>query len=338
MMSEHSTLKLRNAALLFVTLLALAPSVRADALADGNSAVGKEQALLFSFFREPNGEAGLQLASSTNGLQWTEIDPPDGKSFLEPKIGGKLMRDPCIRRGRDGTFHMVWTTSWGQPTVFGYAHSKDLIHWSEQRGIPVLEKNPEAKNVWAPELFYDDIKGEWLIFWATTIPGKFSETENSGDFNHRIYYVTTKDFETFSPTKLLYDGGFNVIDATILSAKGKYYLVVKDETKNPVHKTLHLAVADAAQGPYGKVGPAITGDWVEGPSAIQLGTEFYIYFDHYTRPQYYGAVKSIDLERWQDISSQVSFPRAARHGTVLQVPESVIRNLQNQEHNQQPKP
>jgi hypothetical protein len=63
-----------------------------------------------------------------------------------------------------------------------------------------------------------------------------------------------------------------------------------------------------------------------------------IYFDHYTRPQYYGAVKSTDPERWQDISAQVSFPRAARHGTVLEVPGSVIRNLQNQEHNQQPKP
>ena len=333
MMSEHSTFNFQHLILkaLLVVFVAFVPSVRAEAL-------GKEKALLFSFFREPNGQAGLQLATSTNGLQWTEIKPPDGKSFLEPKVGGKLMRDPCIRRGDDGTFHMVWTTSWGRPPVFGYANSKDLIHWSEQRAIPVLENDPEAKNVWAPELFYDESKNQWLIFWATTIPGKFPETENSGDDNHRIYFVTTKDFEKFSPTKLFYDGGFNVIDATILSAKGKYYLVVKDETKNPVRKTLHLAVADAAQGPYAKAGPAITGDWVEGPSAIQLGSEFYIYFDHYTRPQYYGAVKSTDLERWQDISSQVSFPRAARHGTVLEVPGSVIRNLQNQEHNPQPKP
>src|ERR1041385_7777530 len=198
--------------------------------ADANSV------LLFSFFREPNGQAGLQLATSRDGLTWTELRPPDGKSFLAPTVGGKLMRDPCLQRGPDGTFHLVWTTSWGRPPVFGYASSNDLIHWTEQKAVPVLENDPEAKNVWAPELFYDTTTAQWIIFWATTIPGKFPETENSGDNNHRIYAMTTKDFQTFSPTKLFYDGGFNAIDATILPAKGKFYLVVKDETKNPVKK------------------------------------------------------------------------------------------------------
>jgi len=286
--------------------------------------------LLFSFFREPNGQAGLQLATSTDGLKWTEIKAPNGKSFIEPQVGGKLMRDPSLAFGPDGRFHMVWTTSWGRPPVFGYASSKDLVNWSEQRAIPVMENDPTCKNVWAPELFYDAKKAEWLIFWATTIPGKFPETENSGDDNHRIYCVTTKDFQTFSPTKLYYDGGFNVIDATLLPAKGKFYLVVKDETKNPVKKDLHLAVSDTAQGPFGKAGPAITGDWVEGPSAIQIGDEYYIYFDHYGNPKYYGAIKSADLEHWQDISPQISFPRGARHGTALKVPASVVRDVQAQ--------
>ncbi len=126
-----------------------------------------------------------------------------------------------------------------------------------------------------------------------------------------------------------------MIDATLLPAPGKFYLVVKDETKNPVKKHLRLAAGERAEGPFGKAGPAITGDWVEGQSAIALGGEFYIYFDHYLRPQYYGAVKSADLEHWQDISSQVSFPRGARHGTVLKVPEDVVRNLQNQVTNTQ---
>ena len=181
--------------------------------------------------------------------------------------------------------------------------------------------------MWAPELFYDAKQAQWLIFWATTIPGKFPETENSGDNNHRIYYVTTKDFKTFSKTKLFYDGGFNVIDATILPAKGKFYLVVKDETKNPVKKDIHLAVSDNAEGPYSKVGPAITGDWVEGPSAIQIGSEYYIYFDHYGDPKYYGGIKSPDMEHWQDISPATSFPKGFRHGTVLRVPASVVENL-----------
>jgi beta-xylosidase len=290
-------------------------------------AAGTNDVYLFSFFREPNGQAGLFLAASTNGLDWTELAPPNGKSFLEPHVGGKLMRDPCLRRGPDGVFRMVWTTSWGRPPVFGYASSTDLVHWSDEKAIPVMEGESTAQNVWAPELLYDDAKEQWLIFWATTIPGKFPETVNSGDYNHRIYYVTTRDFASFSPTKLLYDGGFNVIDATIMADHGKYYLIVKDETKNPVKKNLRIAVADAAEGPYGPAGAPISRNWVEGPTAIKIGAEYYIYFDHYVNPQYYGAIKSTDLKEWQDISASLTFPKGIRHGTVSMVPENVVESI-----------
>jgi beta-xylosidase len=294
----------------------------------------QKEVLLFSFFREPNGQSGLQLATSRDGLKWTELKAPNGKSFIEPQVGGKLMRDPSLGLGPDGTFHLVWTTSWARPPVFGHASSKDLITWSEQKAVPVMEDNPECKNVWAPELFYDQSKSQWLIFWASTIPGKFPETEKSGDNNHRIYYVTTKDFETFSKTKLFYDGGFNVIDACLLPANGKFYLVVKDETKNPVKKDLHLAIGETPEGPFSKAGPKFTTDWVEGPSAIEWNGAYYVYFDHYSNPKYYGAMKSADLEHWQDISSQISLPKGIRHGTALKVPESIalkVQNLKNQE-------
>jgi hypothetical protein len=284
--------------------------------------------LLFSFFREPNGRDGLQLAWSTNGLQWSELKAP-GKSFLEPAVGGKLMRDPCLQLGSDGTFHLVWTTSWGRPTVFGLAHSRDLIHWSAAQAVPVMEQEPDARNVWAPELFYDANKGQWIIFWASTVPGKYPETADSGDQNHRIYCVTTKDFTNFSPTRLFYDGGFNVIDATLLAAKGKYHLIVKDETKNPVKKNLRLAEGAEPEGPFGPAGEPLGTNWVEGPSAIQLGDDYLIYFDHYVTPRYYGAVKSSDLHHWRDISPQVSFPPGIRHGTILNVPGGVIQHIQS---------
>jgi len=292
----------------------------------------KDEVLLFTFFREPNGQGGLQLATSTNGLNWTEIKAPSRSGFLIPEVGGKLMRDPSLALGSDGTFQLVWTTSWGRPPVFGYASSRDLIHWSEQRAIPVMEDAPDAKNVWAPELFFDVEKQQWLIFWATTIPGKFPETETSGDNNHRIYYVTTKDFKTFSKTKLFYDGGFNVIDATLLPANGKFYLVVKDETKNPVKKDLHLAVSDHAEGPFSKASLAISRDRVEGPSAIAIGGKYYIYFDHYTPPKYYGGITSTNLTDWQEISGTMSFPSGFRHGTVLKVPSKMIKHLVDYDH------
>lgn len=182
----------------------------------GNSTPVTSEVYLFSFFRD-NGQDGLFLAWSRDGLAWEELKPP-GKSFLTPELGPhKLMRDPSLRRGPDGTFHLVWTTGWGD-RIFGYASSRDLLEWSEQRVIPAMEHEPTALNTWAPELFYEATSGVWWVLWSSTIPGRFVETEGMGDerYNHRIYATTTRDFQTFSPTRLFYDGGFNVIDATLI--------------------------------------------------------------------------------------------------------------------------
>ena len=305
-------------------------SVRSLGATASQTKTGKteEAGYLFSSFRR-NGQDGLHLAYSRDGCKWTALN--NDKPFLAPRIGQKetLMRDPCILQGPDGTFHMVWTTGWQGKTGFGYACSKDLIHWSEQKAIPVMEHEPEARNCWAPELFYDDVKQQFLIFWSTTIPGRFPETDQTGDngWNHRIYYVTTRDFKTFSPTKLLFDGGFNVIDATILKADGKYSLIVKDETKTPVKKNLRTAVGDSPEGPWRNVSEPFTISWVEGPSAIKIGDEYFVYFDHYARPQYYGAVKSRDLKNWEDVSKEMSFPNDHRHGTVFRVSEDVLNRV-----------
>lgn len=266
------------------------------------------------------------MASSHDGYHWTALSRD--RSFLTPQVGSKLMRDPSLVQGPDGIFHMVWTAGWGD-RVIGYASSRDLIHWSPQQAIPVMMHEPTARNAWAPELFYDDQQKQFLIFWATTIPGRFPKTEGTGDngWNHRIYATTTQDFKTFAPTRLFFDAGFNVIDATILKARGQYYLIVKDETKTPVKKNLRVARSPQAEGPYQGVSAPITVSWVEGPSAIRTGDEFLIYFDHYVAPQYYGAVRSRDLIHWEDVSQKVHFPQGARHGTVVQVSEDVVAKL-----------
>ncbi len=285
-----------------------------------------QKCYLFSSFRD-NGQDGLHLSYSTDGLHWISLNN-DG-SFLRPQVGKeKLMRDPCILQGPDKTFHMVWTDSWSDRTI-GYAHSTDLIHWSTQIAIPVMKDEPTARNCWAPEVVYGESKKQFLIFWATTIPGRFPQTDSSSetDYNHRIYSTTTTDFQTFTPTKLFYDGGFNVIDATMLHAKNKFYLIVKDETLKPVaRKNLRMAVSDQIDGPFTNVTAPFTESWVEGPTALTIGDDFFIFYDCYTRHRY-GAIQSADLEHWQDISSKITFPPGTRHGTALAVPSDVIRPL-----------
>jgi len=139
---------------------------------------------LFSYFKG-NGEDGLHLAYSNDGYSWSALK--NDSSFLKPAVSkDKLMRDPCIIRGADGLFHMVWTVSWNDKGV-GYANSKDLINWSEQKFIPVMSKEPGARNCWAPEITYDDKTEKYMIYWATTISGKFEETSSEAEskYNHR---------------------------------------------------------------------------------------------------------------------------------------------------------
>ncbi len=273
---------------------------------------------LFSYFKN-NGQDGLHLAYSNDGYTWTALN--HDSSFLKPVTGkDKLMRDPCIIRGVDGQFHMVWTISWGEKGI-GYASSPDLIHWSAQQYIPVMEKEPLALNCWAPELFYNTANKEYLIFWATTIPGRYPATDTTGDnkYNHRIYYVTTKDFIAYSDTKLLYDQGINVIDATIQQNGKQYIMFMKDETRRPPQKNIHIAISDRLTGGYGKPSAPITGDyWAEGPTAVKIANNWIVYFDKYTQYKY-GAVSSADLEHWTDISDKIIFPPGTRHGTVFTV-------------------
>jgi len=295
-------------------------------LKDENKPTGKtsseKKAYLFTSFRG-NGEDGLHLAYSYDGYRWTDLN----KVFLRPKIGkSKLMRDPCIIQGPDGTFHMVWTTGWGEKGI-GYAHSKDLVNWSDQKYIEVMAHEPDAKNCWAPEVFYDEAKAQYIIFWATTIPGRFPDTEKKGDNNHRMYYVATRDFESFSKAKLFYEHGFNVIDSTIIRDGERYLMFLKDETRNPPQKNIRLATAKAAEGPYSKPSEPITGQyWAEGPTAIKIADTWLVYFDKY-RKHNYGVVISKDLENWTDVSDELEFPKGSRHGTILNVSNRVLDKL-----------
>lgn len=283
---------------------------------------------MFCYFKG-NGD-GLHLAYSNDGYNWKALF--NDSIILKPTVSkDKLMRDPCIIKGADGKFHMVWTVSWADRGI-GYASSPDLIHWSEQQFVPVMMHEDSAKNSWAPEIVYDANKKQYMIYWATTIKGRFPQKDTSAEGranNHRIYYVTTKNFKDYSKTKLLYDPGFSVIDATIQRDKDRYVMFLKNETRMPVEKNLHVAFAKKVEGPYSKPGPSITGNyWAEGPTALKLGDKWIVYFDKYTAHKY-GAVESTDLTTWTDVSDKVKFPPGIRHGTAFVISGEEFKKLRS---------
>ena len=280
---------------------------------------------MFSYFNN-NGKDGLHLAYSNDGYYWTALN--HDSAVLKPMVANdKLMRDPCIIKGADGLFHMVWTVSWNDKGI-GYASSNDLIHWSEQEFIPVMKEEDSARNCWAPEITYDAKNKNYMIYWATTIAGKYKmDTVVENGYNHRLYYVTTKDFKTFSKTKLLYDKGFNVIDATIVPNGKKYIMFLKDETRIPPQKNIKIAMSNNLTKGFSSPSAPITGKyWAEGPTTLKLGNTWIVYFDKYTEHKY-GAVQSTDLKNWIDVSDKISLPKGIRHGSIFMVSKEEFEKL-----------
>jgi beta-xylosidase len=292
------------------------------------SSCADEQGYIFSYFKG-NGEDGLHLAYSEDGYNWKALN--NDNSFLTPELSkDKLMRDPCIILGGDGLYHMVWTISWTEKGI-GYASSKDMLNWSEQKLIPVMEREDSVRNCWAPEITFDKANNEYMIYWSSTVTGRFNDTtqQSEDNYNHRIYFVTTRDFNTFSETKLLYDHGFNVIDASIVLIDGKFVMFIKDESLFPPQKNIRIAYSDELIGPYSEASAPITGNyWAEGPTTVKIGDEWIVYFDKYKENKF-GVLKSKDLKNWEDVSDKISLPEGIRHGSIIPVPKGVVNKIKN---------
>ena len=271
-------------------------------------------------FHEPATE-GLRFIYSYDGVRWDSIQGV----FLRPSVGvQKVMRDPSIVKGLDGTFHLVWTSSWRGDRGFGYASSRDLIHWTPQRFIPT-GMDTTTVNTWAPELFYDDVKKQYIIVWASCVPGKFPDYQEDHRNNHRLYYMTTRDFKTFSKAKLFYEPGFSAIDATLVKrANNDYVMVVKDNSR-PM-RNIKVAFAKSPYGPWSKASEPFTESFTEGPSTAKVGDWWYIYYDSY-RHKIYGAHRTKDFKTFQDQTGSVNFPVGHKHGTVFMADEKLVEGL-----------
>jgi alpha-L-fucosidase len=330
------------AAVPLVCVMIGAPQAFGDTTKD-SAAENADTIYLSTSFRA-NGQDGLRFIYSIDGYNWKEVPG----TFLKPRVGpSQLMRDPSLVRGPDGMFHLVWTTGWHTDQGFGYASSKDLVHWSEQRFIPAMAHEPTTANVWAPELFYDETNDQYIICWASTIPGRFPDYQEERRNNHRMYYATTRDFKTFTQAKLFFDPDFSIIDCTIVKvANGcgrspdratrpteglpgagsgdprttdvkdgdRYVLVLKDNSRP--ERNLKVAFGDSPLGPWHDVSKPFTGQFTEGPTVLKIGDDWIIYFDAY-RENVYGAVKTRDFKTFTDITKEVSFPQGHKHGTAF---------------------
>ncbi|WP_346238616.1 glycoside hydrolase family 43 protein [Niabella insulamsoli] len=279
------------------------------------------KAYLFTSFHEP-ADAGLRMLYSYDGYHWQDFDTV----FLKPEVGTqKVMRDPSMVQGPDGTFHLVWTSSWQKDKGFGTASSKDLLHWTPQQHVPVMEHEPGAVNVWAPELFYDDVQDQYIIVWATTIPGRFERGVEPDSNNHRLYATTTRDFKSFTAAKLYLDPKFSVIDAQIVKRKSNdYVLILKDNTRP--ERNIKVAFGTSPMGPWTNISKPFTENFTEGPNTVKVKDKWLIYFDSY-RKKTYEAVATKDFIHFESINDKISIPEGHKHGTIVPVKKTFVKKL-----------
>ena len=304
---------------------------------------------LISTFKEGE-QDGLRFAFSYDGYHWSNVPG----LFLRAQVGkDRIMRDPSIVRGPDGTWHLVWTSAWRGNNGFGYAHSKDLVHWSEQKFIPVMAHEPTVCNVWAPELLYVDKEKQFIICWASTIPGRFPDHLEPSTNNHRMYFTTTRDFQTFAPTKLFLDPGFSVIDCQILKTSPRssgresaptsteesdgansrslprenersYVLLLKDNTRP--ERNIRVAFGETPLGPWRDFSAKLTPNFTEGPCGLKIGEDWLVYYESY-QAGHYSALKTRDFKSFTDITGQMTFPAGLKHGTAFKASRADLERL-----------
>lgn len=272
--------------------------------------------LAFSYFTS-NGETGLHLALSIDGLNWQSVN--NGESLFRSEVGDEnLMRDPFILPDPDGSgYHCLWTTGWRGRSI-GYAFSPDLITWSEGRALSVLDALPGGRNAWAPEAIFDETTGEYLIFFSVMQPEQYE--------GHRMYGVRTKDFHKVSPAEMFYDPGFSVIDAHLIQdpARDRWVMIVKDEREG--HKHLFACTGPSPLGPWSVSVNPVAGHLTEGATSFKTKEGWIILYDAYGDHEY-RAFTSKDLNRFDPLSAPLHFPGRVRHGTVFPLTESVYEEL-----------
>jgi len=305
-----------------------------------------EDIVLFPYF-QGNGEAGVYLSYSTDGRNFLPLNNAQ-PIFTPPQWPGgqNLTRDPSIVY-RDELFHMVWTSNW-YGRIFGYANSSDLVTWSTPQQItPFPASLPAADqpdNVWAPEIQFDDIQGNYQIVFSSTTPQEENDEDGSNDphdNDHRLFQVRTADFQSFTPANVLFDQNFSVIDGQLAfdqrgthgTSDDRWVMAIKREDGPPGGKNIRLTFTNPSQtDPWSAASSPILGpgsplranEQVEGPSLIRFGNEWLLYADAYTSG-HYSLIASSDLTTWNDQTAELTFPVAhPRHGTAMVVDRSLV--------------
>lgn len=307
--------------------------------------VGEMTDYVFAYFAGDGEGEQIFLATSRDGMTWEELN--NGQPVLKSEMGTRGLRDPYILRSPEGDkFYLVATDlsiaaaqatggSWGSVQTNGSQavmiwESDDLVHWTNQR-MSVVSAQIEAGCTWAPEIFYDDTTGEYMLFWA-------SKVKEDNYAKQRIYYCKTRDFYTFTEPKIWIDNTWGTIDTTVIrDDDGKYYRFSKNEEGNA--KYIYEEVADTLLGEWKGVGWTTTPKSLgggEGPCCFKINADdvvkadgaYALIIDDNGGDRYYPQVTD-DLASadFRSAKDRADLPKKPCHGTVMNITEAEYDSL-----------
>ena len=292
----------------------------------------------------------LHLAFSTDGLNWTGLNSGQpvyqAPTTIQGIAGSGHIRDPYILRKNDGKFVYIatdWTLAvndsnyWNRPSARIFvADSTDLITFTNPRFLSMataLGSNTQP-HAWAPEAYYDPDRRNYAIVW-------------SGNADRgRTYVSHTKDFVSLvNPTpEVLFDPGYDEIDATVVPYNSRNYLFYKDETGSG--KDIQVAKSSGAglmAGSFTRISPNYLTrganqsvmQGTEGPLVIKVpGQErWYMYADYYGNGGVFGCWTTTNLDSdpatWTKLTNGVDFklPEGVRHANTVRVTQAQLDAL-----------
>jgi hypothetical protein len=230
------------------------------------------------FTKEDDDKETLKLAYSYDGEYWYHLN--DDKSVVQATLGTKRLRDPSVVRRKDGSFTVIATEGYDNPSIYAF-DTADFVTYTNERLIQVNTSSASLSmsesQAWAPEGFYDRRSDAYVLYWSSPDDGG-------------MFYNTSSDLETVSEPASLLDAGFTVIDGTIVKEGAHYSIILKDE-REPMeeYSQLFIGYSDTDYLHFTRFGNPITGHQSEGPFVLKRkdhDNDVLVYYDDYTRYQF----------------------------------------------------
>jgi hypothetical protein len=284
------------------------------------------------------------LSQGNDPTHWRQLN--GGQPVLTSTVGTRGARDPFIIRSPQGDrFYQIATDlriygngNWdasqrtGSKSIVVW-ESADLVNWSAPRLVRVSPDT--AGNTWAPEAYYDESIGQFVVYWASKLYAS-NDPNHQGNTYNRMMYATTSDFQSFSPAQVWVDKGYSTIDSTMIKHNGTYFRFTKDERGAAESSCGKFILAETSASILNRnytflrdcIGRGSVSQG-EGPLVFKSNTEqrWYMYVDEYGGRGYVPfTTTDLATGQWSPVSDYL-LPGRPRHGTVLPVTQAEYDRL-----------